>query len=118
MIDVQPRSIRPTHYRLMMLLLNEKNKLSHQTCTVILHDISCRKYSLVCKGGKYKNWAHQSTYLGQDFQIPHTPDNESLLHACLGKRLNPAILDKTIKNSNTQMVENFDELFGDHCLVM
>ena len=71
------------------------------------HDI-CRKHSLVCKGGKYKNRVHQSTYLGQYFQIPHTPDNESLLHACPGRMMNPAILDKTIKNSNTQKVGSFN----------
>ena len=68
----------------------------------------CAEKSLVCKGGKYKNWVHQSTYLSQYFQIPHTPDNESLLHACPGRMMNPAILDKTIKNSNTQMVRSFN----------
>ena len=47
-------------------------------------------------------------YIGQDFQTPHTPDNESLLHACLGKRLNPAIPNKTINNSNTQKVGSFN----------
>ena len=52
---------------------------------------------------------HQSTYLDHDFQIPQTLDNESLLHACLGKRLNPAIQDKTIKNySNTQKAESLN----------
>ena len=42
-----------------------KNKLSltkHAlvSCYMGNHDM-CRKHSLVCKGGKYKNWVHQST---------------------------------------------------------
>ena len=42
-----------------------KNKLSHTkhalvSCYMGNHDM-CRKHSLVCKGGKYKNWVHQST---------------------------------------------------------
>ena len=33
-----------------------------------------------------------------------------LLRACVSKRLSPAILDKTIKNSNSQNVESFNRV--------
>ena len=35
---------------------------------------------------------------------------EDLLCACVSKRLSPAILDKTIKNSNSQKVESFNRV--------
>ena len=47
-----------------------------------------------------------------DFQISHTLDNESLIHACLGKRLNPAIFwTRPLKNSYTQKVKSFNRTF-------
>lgn len=69
---------------------------------------SCKKHSLVCKGGIYNNWVRKSSYLGQNFMIPPSDENETMLHACISKRLSPAVLDKTIKNSNSQKVESFN----------
>lgn len=48
------------------------------------------------------------TCLGQNFSIPSSDENETMLHACFSKRLSPAVLDKTIKNSNSQKVESFN----------
>lgn len=40
--------------------------------------------------------------------LSHSSENEDLLRACISKRLSPAVLDKTIKNSNSQKVESFN----------
>ena len=44
------------------------------------------------------------------FKLPYSRENEDLLRACVSKRLSPAILDKTIKNSNSQKVESFNRV--------
>lgn len=88
-----------------------KNKLSYAVDAIVQcymgdHAL-CRKHSLVCNGG-IVNWVSKSTYLGSTFEIPHSSENEDLLRACISKRLSPAVLDKTIKNSNSQKVESFN----------
>lgn len=89
-----------------------KNKLSYAKHAIVncyMGDHAmCRKHSLVCKGGVKCNWIRKSTYLSDDFKIPCSAENENLLHACISKRLSPAVLAKTIKNSNSQKVESFN----------
>ena len=89
-----------------------KNKLSYAKLAIVQcymgDHASCRKHSLVCKGGLKNNWVRKSTYLEDNFKIPCSVENENLLHACISKRLSPAVLAKTIKNSNSQKVESFN----------
>lgn len=39
--------------------------------------------------------------LSESIRKSHSSENENLLCACISKRLSPAVLDKTIKNSNS-----------------
>lgn len=88
-----------------------KNKLSYAVDAIVQcymgNHALCRRQSLVCNGGTV-SWVSKSTYLGPNFEIPHSLENENLLRACISKRLSPAVLDKTIKNSNSQKVESFN----------
>lgn len=47
-------------------------------------------------------------HLLESIRKSHSLENENLLRACISKRLSPAVLDKTIKNSNSQKVESFN----------
>lgn len=47
-------------------------------------------------------------HLSESIRKSHSSENENLLRACISKRLSPAVLDKTIKNSNSQKVESFN----------
>ena len=91
-----------------------KNKQSYATETVVhcyMGDHAlCRKHSFACRGAINDNWLKKSTYIGHDFKFPHSRENEDLLRACVSMRLSPAILDKTIKNSNSQKVESFNRV--------
>ncbi|XP_062577982.1 uncharacterized protein LOC134239870, partial [Saccostrea cucullata] len=89
-----------------------KNKISYAKHAIVKcymgdHAL-CRKHSLVCKGRVSNNWVRKSSYLGHDFTIPSSVENEARLHACISKRLCPAVLDRTIKNSNSQKAESFN----------
>lgn len=105
-IGAQPRSIKHT-----TCVQNMKYKLSYAVDAIVQcymgNKALCRRQSLVCNGRKV-NWVSKSTYLGSNFEIPLTLENENLLRACISKRLSPAVLDKTIKNSNSQKVESFN----------
>lgn len=66
----------------------------------------CKKYSLVCTGGKLKNWLNNNKYnLPRDFKITCTADDEYMLHQCIAYRLGPKVLSKTRLGTNTQKVE-------------
>lgn len=58
--------------------------------------------------GRAADSLYKDGLLGQNFSIPSSDENETMLHACFSKRLSPAVLDKTIKNSNSQKVESFN----------
>ena len=91
-----------------------KNKLFYATdavmyCYMGVHAL-CKKHSFACRGAINDNWLKKRTYIGHDFKLPYSIENEDLLRAGVSKRLSPAILDKTIKNSNSQKVESFNRV--------
>ena len=72
--------------------------------------VLCKEHSFACRRAINDNWLKKSTYIGHDFKLPYSIENEDLLRAGVSKRLSPAILDKTIKNSNSQKVESFNRV--------
>ena len=74
--------------------------------------VLCKEHSFACRGAINDNWLKKSKYIGHDFKLPYSRENEDLLRACVSKRLSPAILDKTIKNSNSQKVESFNRVLS------
>ena len=92
--------------------INIKNKLSyakHAKVKCYMGDhAQCRKHSLAGKGRINNNWVSKSSYLDQIFFITSSSENDTRLHACISKRLSPAVLDRTIKNTNSQKVESFN----------
>lgn len=90
-------------------ILMLKRSLSHAKFAIIKcyqkNHTECRKHSLVCTGGKVKNWMNNNCYLPNGFTISPTEEDLSLLHQCLDYRLGPKMLQKTRLGTNTQKVE-------------
>lgn len=90
-------------------ILMLKRSLSHAKFAIIKcyqRDHSeCRKHSLVCTGGKVRNWLNNSCYLPNGFKITCTEEDVGLLHQCIDYRLGPKMLVKTRLGTNTQKVE-------------
>lgn len=90
-------------------ILMLKRSLSHAKFAIIKcyqrDHTECRRYSLVCTGGKVRNWLNNSLYLPTGFKINPTEEDISLLHQCIDYRLAPKTLTKTRLGTNTQKVE-------------
>ena len=90
-------------------ILMLKRSLSHAKFAIIkcyqADHSECRKHSLVCTGGKVRNWLNNSAYLPNKFRITCTDDDINLLHQCIDYRLGPKMLGKTRLGTNTQKVE-------------
>lgn len=66
-----------------------KNKLSYAVDAIVQcylgNHALYRRQSLVCNGGTVK-WISKSTYLCQNFEIPHSSENENLLRSVLASQ--------------------------------
>ena len=71
---------------------------------------SCRQHSLVCNGGKRKNWWQNSIYLNQiglaKGSLSMTDEDEALLRKVIEMRLGRAALQLTKLNTNTNKNES------------
>ena len=99
-----------SHHKPGLNHIKFKNKLFYATdavmyCYMGVHAL-CKKHSFACRGAINDNWLKKRTYIGHDLKLPYSIENEDLLRACVSKR----ILDKTIKNSNSQKVESFNRV--------
>ena len=91
-----------------MTAMSENAVKAIVTCYSGNHD-NCRKWSLICKGGKYK-----FPYLPVDVRgkLKITPTDEETLLKALSKRLCQEALEKTRYGTSTQKAESMNHAFS------